>query len=486
MQQRSPPTPPSNELQYGLHHVARHNAQSPLQGDWRAATDGYSHNVQSPQDGFGSSGLIQQSADPFIGEPYGDDHYSSHPTSATIGLADAYSGYDTQQYINPPGAIPMTPPSDSSVGVRTRSGRSAARSDSPSILGSHSNARVAKSRPKKTKSKKAVSNKTPKLDAPLSELTKDMEVKTRDMVAWVNRSDEERHAETEKRNGYITRPMNAFMLYRSAYAERTKQWCLQNNHQVVSSVSGESWPMEPESVRDHFNNLAKIERENHARAHPNYKFSPSKTPATTKKKRNEESDEDQEDSWTDSGDPDSEWRPKNDRSGQGRSRRLVREADYPAAHGPTSNPAFEHLPYAFDQEFLNAYAWNGSGRVPSYGFDHYDQFDSQHAALTNHSDVNLQQQHHPYAISGFETILPSGMQNISPDMMFHSDAHTAGVGENQVDPSLYSNDHTGNIEYNMHGDSFKIEQEPAVNLWGDTLNPFGEDGWDQLHGSEQL
>ncbi|KAF2763737.1 hypothetical protein EJ03DRAFT_283525, partial [Teratosphaeria nubilosa] len=97
------------------------------------------------------------------------------------------------------------------------------------------------------------------------------------MDAWVNRSAEVRRQEVEKRNGYVTRPMNSFMLYRSAFAERTKHWCLQNNHQVVSSVAGESWPLEPQEVRDQYNDWAKLERANHAAAHPGYKFSPSKS-----------------------------------------------------------------------------------------------------------------------------------------------------------------------------------------------------------------
>lgn len=78
--------------------------------------------------------------------------------------------------------------------------------------------------------------------------------------------------------------MNSFMLYRSAYSERTKIWCLQNNHQVVSSVSGESWPLEPPHIREKYSDLAKRERENHQRAHPGYKFSPSKTLGGKKRK----------------------------------------------------------------------------------------------------------------------------------------------------------------------------------------------------------
>lgn len=130
------------------------------------------------------------------------------------------------------------------------------------------------------------------------------------MGAWVNRSAQERLDETQKRNGYITRPMNSFMLYRSAYADRTKHWCLQNNHQVVSAVSGESWPMEPDEIRNLYNNYAKIERDNHQLAHPNYKFSPAKPGAPPKKQQRSGYSEDEMDEPSDLDDPDATWEPR--------------------------------------------------------------------------------------------------------------------------------------------------------------------------------
>ncbi|RPB03178.1 hypothetical protein L873DRAFT_1826485 [Choiromyces venosus 120613-1] len=127
--------------------------------------------------------------------------------------------------------------------------------------------------------------KVPKLTMPLSELTEGYDhIPVKNMESWVQRSAETRKQEVEKRAGYITRPMNSFMLYRSAFADRTKLWCLQNNHQVVSSVSGESWPLEPVAIRDKYNELAKIERINHQSAHPGYKFCPSKAQNGKKKK----------------------------------------------------------------------------------------------------------------------------------------------------------------------------------------------------------
>jgi hypothetical protein len=112
-----------------------------------------------------------------------------------------------------------------------------------------------------------------------------------DIEAYVKRPVEVRRKEVEegKFPGKVKRPMNSFMLYRKAYQNRTKNWCLQNNHQVVSQVCGESWPLEPASVRDQFNEWAKTERINHQNAHPGYKFSPSKavTQKSTKRKASE-------------------------------------------------------------------------------------------------------------------------------------------------------------------------------------------------------
>lgn len=178
-------------------------------------------------------------------------------------------------------------------GMMTRSGRSIVSPNSP--LGgsrnttSNSKVRVikeprARRRAKQTKTDK---NASPTITAPLSELTKNMvHIPIRDMEAWVNRPIEQRRREVQQKNGKIARPMNSFMLYRSAYAERTKEWCAQNNHQVVSRASGQSWPLEPKEIREKFEYLALIERDNHQKAHPEYKFAPNKSQTPPRKKRN--------------------------------------------------------------------------------------------------------------------------------------------------------------------------------------------------------
>ena len=148
--------------------------------------------------------------------------------------------------------------------------------------------------PKRKKDRAKAPKKVAKLDKPLSELTKDWtHIPVVDIEAYVNRSSEVRLEEVAngKPPGKIKRPMNAFMLYRKAYQNRTKDWCLHNNHQVVSQVCGDSWPLEPEHVRIQFNEWATLERANHQLAHPGYKFTPAKPKNNPKKKDENENGE---------------------------------------------------------------------------------------------------------------------------------------------------------------------------------------------------
>jgi hypothetical protein len=49
-----------------------------------------------------------------------------------------------------------------------------------------------------------------------------------DMADWVQRPKHVREQEKTERQGYVPRPLNAFMLYRRANLERAKVWCDQN------------------------------------------------------------------------------------------------------------------------------------------------------------------------------------------------------------------------------------------------------------------
>lgn len=127
--------------------------------------------------------------------------------------------------------------------------------------------------------------KTKTLSGPLSELTKDMtNIHVKDTETWVNRSVEDRREEAKKDN-FVKRPSNSFILYRSAYADRARAWEKSPNHQKISSLAGESWAMEPPEIRKQFDAWAKVERENHAKAFPDYKFQPQTAKATNRKRK---------------------------------------------------------------------------------------------------------------------------------------------------------------------------------------------------------
>ena len=130
----------------------------------------------------------------------------------------------------------------------------------------------------------------------MSELTKDMtHIPIKDTEAWVNRSAETRRAEAKKDN-FVKRPSNSFILYRSAYADRARNFQKSANHQIVSSIAGESWQMEPVEIRKQYDEWAKLERENHAKAFPEYKFQPQTNKISGRKRKglDEDSEEDSE------------------------------------------------------------------------------------------------------------------------------------------------------------------------------------------------
>lgn len=156
-----------------------------------------------------------------------------------------------------------------SVSTRSTKGRhtTLARGRPKAIIRPVARVRERRNRPAKISS----------IPGPLSEITEGSSVPIKDIAAYVNRPFDLRREERQKKNGHVVRPMNSFMLYRSAFAERAKEWCKGNNHQVVSSLAGESWLLETDEIRAQFAHWAAVEKANHAAAFPAYKYSPSKT-----------------------------------------------------------------------------------------------------------------------------------------------------------------------------------------------------------------
>lgn len=229
------------------------------------------------------------------------------------------------------------------------------RADSPQASTTRNSASPRRKPRKNDKPKK----KIPNLTQGLSILTSNMvDVPVRDMEAWVNRPLETRQKEAEQKRGNIARPMNSFMLYRSAYADRAKAWCEQTNHQIVSSVAGASWNLESETVHKFYDDLSKIERANHQLAHPNYKFSPAKPGASKKRKTEEEGLSDADADWA------ATHRIK---------KRIGRDASYPARGAPLlpSNDQPGYLGhYHTDQYWTSRPQPHPYGTTPIHGIHH--------------------------------------------------------------------------------------------------------------------
>ncbi|OGM39395.1 hypothetical protein ABOM_012138 [Aspergillus bombycis] len=113
------------------------------------------------------------------------------------------------------------------------------------------------------------------LPCPLSELALDLPwIEVKDMEKWVRRPIPVRHKEAKNKHGRVKRPMNAFLLYRATYTELALWWLEQNSYELVSMVVGQSWNMEAENVKDKYRALASLEKQNHIKAHPQYRFRP--------------------------------------------------------------------------------------------------------------------------------------------------------------------------------------------------------------------
>ncbi|KAK3337309.1 hypothetical protein B0T19DRAFT_455022 [Cercophora scortea] len=199
------------------------------------------------------------------------------------GSSGQLQGYQQQQSMfqhdnSPYGAIPellqpySTPATSPPTPSRDRDG-------SGKTLGPRSS-RIEKAPAKKKKrpDKAKAPKNMPVLNEPMSQVKLDKDIPVANIEEYVNRSSEVRREEIEhgKNPGRVKRPMNAFMLYRKAYQLRAKEWADQHNHQVVSRVCGLSWPKEPDHIREQYKRWAELERDNHQKAHPDYKFTPSK------------------------------------------------------------------------------------------------------------------------------------------------------------------------------------------------------------------
>ncbi|KAI1107699.1 hypothetical protein F4804DRAFT_107903 [Jackrogersella minutella] len=314
MEKVDPPSPaPSNSnihpsatadevLHSQFQQLIQHNAST-------EPVDVHSHIGSNPHSRYSSPAPSQQQ----MGMPMYDhgSPYASAPSTSTYS-----GGYQQQNYQMEHSPYPQLPDTGSSLtphnaystpakspptplqtdAMTTRSGRAISRAHGGTPVLGPRTSRVMKRSPKpesdvgsktsgagaKTKKKRrgkgAGDEPAVVLDAPLSVLVKDIvSVHDTNIEEYVNRSPEVRQAEVrDSKEGKIKRPMNAFMLYRKAFQNRTKEWKKHDNHQVISQVCGTSWNMESQELRDQYDGWAKIERANHKLAFPDYKFAPAK------------------------------------------------------------------------------------------------------------------------------------------------------------------------------------------------------------------
>ncbi|KAI1276686.1 hypothetical protein F5Y07DRAFT_399132 [Xylaria sp. FL0933] len=298
-------------LHSGFQQLVQHNAAHSAEID--------SHMGSNPQSRYSTPApqtQVMSNYDP--GSPYVAHQYAgAYQTGYQLDqspypqLPDVHSAPTPHNAYSTPGTSPPTPVQ--ADGITTRSGRAIMRPTAGTLTRP---SRVQKTPPRSRAKKRKRPNgdgypdqASISLTNPLSELVKDITTITdTDIEAYVNRLPEQRRDEVrQSKTQKVKRPMNAFMLYRKAYQNRTKEWKRlddirrkeeiaaataaaaaagelppkpekgHDNHQVISQVCGMSWNMEPDELRSQYDQWAKIERNNHKLAFPDYKFAPAKS-----------------------------------------------------------------------------------------------------------------------------------------------------------------------------------------------------------------
>ncbi|KAI1190510.1 hypothetical protein F5B17DRAFT_446945 [Nemania serpens] len=326
MEKGEPPSPaPSNTLHQsddvlhsGFQQMIQHNATStPYSHLEHHSVDIGSHMGSNPHSRYSSPGpqttnmmttydhhtpIHHQS--PYTAPSYATGGYHNTYTldpSPYPQLPDMGSSANSHNAYSTPATSPPTPVLVE--GMTTRSGRAIMRPSAGTPLTRPARIEKPPSKARPKKRKRAIGDASAEqssiaLANPLSHLVKDLtNITDTDIQAYVNRSPEERRLEVaQSKTGKVKRPMNAFMLYRKAYQNRTKEWKRlddirrkeqsasegrpekgHDNHQVISQVCGLSWNMEPQELRDQYDEWAKVERNNHRLAFPDYKFAPAKS-----------------------------------------------------------------------------------------------------------------------------------------------------------------------------------------------------------------
>ncbi|RIB02828.1 hypothetical protein C2G38_2124385 [Gigaspora rosea] len=79
---------------------------------------------------------------------------------------------------------------------------------------------------------------------------------------------------TRGKRGRITRPQNAFILYRKDYQDEVKEEHPEANFQRISKIVGERWAKESDKIKNQYILLADLCGRVHSELFPDYKFKP--------------------------------------------------------------------------------------------------------------------------------------------------------------------------------------------------------------------
>lgn len=147
-------------------------------------------------------------------------------------------------------------------------------------------------------------------------------------------------------------------MYRAAFKERIKKWGQQgDNNQLISKIAGHSWDSEPAELKEFYARCANVERINHGKAFPDYKFAPNKTG----KKRGRPDDGDDDES-------DPEWDGSSVLGGKRRNRGIEKGLSRSVTSTPTPLPQGtpEYHPSSFQ-------ASNPHGMTSMVQFDQWNR-----------------------------------------------------------------------------------------------------------------
>ncbi|KAK4144645.1 uncharacterized protein C8A04DRAFT_11254 [Dichotomopilus funicola] len=457
------PTPvkPEPAFPSGFNELLQHNATTPYAHDVLSPDPMHAHS--QPVSRYGTPGPQAhqlQGIDSSIAYPQlsgvGDMMY--HPPVGAYPPNDCAYGPIPEPY-----GTPATSPPTPSRGPKTVTSRAAARADlSARVLGPRST-RVEKSVPKRKKERAKPPKNMPVLDKPMSELTKASSIPVADIETYVHRSADARRQEIEtgKTPGRVKRPMNAFMLYRKAYQQRAKEWASQHNHQIVSRVCGLSWPLEPEHIRQQFKTWADIERDNHQKAHPNYKFTPAKPQKAAPRfegsfdDRSEGSDLD-----------DYDWAGRGASQGRSATRTPGADSDYipsravqaAIAHNQLAGLNMMGMGHPTRSSTMHDF---GQGKPMPAGYPHHDvhgHYPDLHmgnpqqrhmealmhrspspSLAFQHSNFGLHA-HSPYDFSQYHQVMEQPSVQMLAQQHVQSQQHAAQQFEQRIDPSLMPQD----------------------------------------------